>query len=188
MNKNVAEMNASGLFATGRITSRRRDGDWNVRIDGKAAPARKAAGCLLEPGKGDLALLVRADDGKVFVVQVLERGGEDVATVTLPGKATVVAGQGDGELAIKAGELVLSGGVFRTAFKRVSSIAGVVESKAELLRETFRRRYEDIADVKDSSLGRLRCVVAGLLSMRGHTVDVKARKRMRLDGDSVDIG
>lgn len=187
MNETIALMNGAGLFATGVVSVRRKDGTLAVKSEGKTVPAAKAAGCLLEPAKGDLVLLVRAEDDRRFVVQVLARG-ESRAEVNLPDGAVLSAGGGGGELEIRAGELSLVGGLLKTAYKRVSAVAGIVEAKAELMRETYRRRYEDVEEVKDSRLGRLRCVVEGLLSLRGQTVDARAKKRMRLDGDSVDIG
>lgn len=188
MDKTVARQAEGCAFLTGVVKAAMRNGNFRMRLDGADVTARKSAGCLLEPGKGDKALLIRSEEGGYYVVDVLERASESGALLRLPARSSIRAGDGSGELEIRAGELNLGGGVFKTVFKRVANVAGVVESKAELLRETVRRRYEDVEEVKDSRFGRLRCVVGGLLSLRGKVVEAKAEKRMKIDGESVDIG
>lgn len=185
--RECVESTAAGL-AAGRVLSDRRDDVWTIDVDGEAASAAKAAGCLLDPEKGDLVLLAMTQHGRCYVIQVLERAGDGVAAVRLPGKSVLTAGGGEGELEIRSASLSLAGTALRSAFKRFSAAYGVLEAKADLWREQSRRRYEDVEDVRESRIGRLRCLVGGLLSLRGRTVDVKAEKRLKLDGDAVDIG
>ncbi len=171
-NKNLAEIAAGSLY-TGRIVGHAPEGAWRVRTDAGPLIARCSDGCLLAPGKGDLALVISSGQDGYFIIQVLEKK-EGRAVVALPENTEMRAGSGDGKLAICSGELSLSGGLLKTLFKRVATAAGVVENKAELLRETYKRRYEEVKEVKDSKLGRWRCLVDALLSLRGESVDVKS--------------
>lgn len=160
---------------------------WTVTVDAEECIAARAAGCLLVPSEGDLVLLADAGGRGVFVVQVLTRADDQAALVQLPSVSSVSAGE-NGRLDIGAGEMSLTGGGLTSRFKRVTASAGVVEETAELMRERYGRHYEEVREVRDTRLGRLRCLVGGLLSLRGRRVDVKAEKRLKLDGEGVDIG
>lgn len=189
MTETTSETVGTAALSTGKILKSSRKNGPRVRVDGKNLQAKLAAGCLLEPAAGDLALTARTENGDVYIIQILERAGSGEAILRLPETGKIVAGQkGEGKLRLRAGEIDVEGGFLKSAFSRVAMAARTVECKAELMRERYRRRYEDVEEVKDSHLGRLRCLVGGLLSLRGENVDVRAKKRAKIDGDSVDIG
>lgn len=175
-------------IATGRVLGKTRQGAWRICVGENRHNATRAAGCLLEPVKGDLVLTACTENETVFIIQILERNDDAAATIQLPRTSALLAGKGKGRLRIEAAEVSMSGGLFRSTFKRVVSLAEAVEARAELLRERYARRFEEVEGVKDSKIGRLRCLASGLLSFRGKTIDVKADERTKIDGGTVDIG
>ncbi len=191
MTESILEAVAGAALSTGRVAGTLAKGAFRVETgDGKKRRALLSAGCLLEPGAGDLVLLVKSEQDGFFIVQVLERsGGPDrEATLRLPEASRLRAGGGTGTLSFEAEEVNFRGGVFRQVFKKIALAAETLEAKAELLREVYNRRHEDVATVKDSRVGRLRCLVGGLFSLRGETVDIKAEKRVKIDGKNIDVG
>ncbi len=191
MRENILETWSGAALSTGRITGCSAGGGFRVQIDGgRKLRARLSAGCFLEPGRGDLVLLVLAGEEDYFIIQVLERaaGTEAEATLRLPEASRLTAGRSGGRLTLEAAEVNLRGGIFRQAFKKITLAAELMEAKAGMLREVFNRRHEDVGEVKDSRIGRLRCLVGGLFSLRGETVDLKAEKRMKIDGKKIDVG
>lgn len=189
MNDITKPASTAASLATGKVLGKSRNGVWRVKVGDVTHSAVLAAGCFLEPAKGDMTLVACTETNGAYIIQVLERSAEAAATLQLPRTSALMAGaKGAGRLRIEASELALEGGVLRTAFRRVVSLAETVENRAGMLRERYARRFEEVEGVKDSKIGRLRCLVGGLLSLRGDMVDVKAEKRVKVDGEAVDIG
>lgn len=180
------EKYSTAALRTGVIEGVSSEGGWVVATDLGRSRAQKAAGCLLDPEQGDVVLFADLGKGGLYIIQVLIREEKEGSRFVFPSGSTVTADGGG--LGIEAGNLSLSGDSLVSHFKRVSTSAGVVDESAELMRERYGRHYEEVRDVRETRLGRLRCLVSGLLSLRGKRVDVKARKRLKLDGEGVEIG
>ncbi len=191
MTESILETLPGRALSSGRVAGTLARGAFRVEMeDGKKRRARLSAGCFLEPGAGDLVLLAQAGKEGLFIIQVLERCGNSSAeaTLRLPEASRLTAGRSGGKISLEAEEVNFRGGLFRQAFRKVTLAAETLEAKAELLREVYARRHEDVATVKESRIGRFRCLVGGLLSLRGGSVDLKAEKRVKIDGENIDVG
>ncbi|MBW7983724.1 DUF3540 domain-containing protein [Enterobacillus tribolii] len=88
------------LQTSGRVADILSDGSLIVESAGRGWHCRRAASCLLTPESGDVVLLARSDDDKLWLLAVLER-----AQPELTAQLSV-----NGDLAISArGGLTLSG-------------------------------------------------------------------------------
>lgn len=184
----VENTTAAGL-RTGKVLARRRSERWLLETPAGKVTATRAAGCLLEPGIGDLLLVAVAEDGRWFILQVLERGdAARPARLLAPEKSVLLAGDGAGELSLRAGEVAFEGRTLTSRFDRIVTVARSAETRVERWLLECKRAYERATELRESRLGRLRCLVGGLLSLRGAAVDVTAERKLKLDGDSVDVG
>lgn len=189
MSDTTRDATTAASLATGKVLGKDGSGVWRVAVGDVRHDATLAAGCILEPAKGDTVLVACSEAGAVYIIQILERPDDAAATLRLPRTSAFLAGgDGEGRLRVEASEVAVSGGILRSTFRRVVSLAESVEVRAGVLREHYARRFEEVDGVKDTKLGRLRCLVGGLLSLRGDTVDVRAEKRAKIDGEAVDIG
>lgn len=134
-----------------------------LQVDGKAGclvempdgpvVCRKAAGCLLDPGEGDLVLvsLPAGDEGRCWILSVLERASvEEPATVTLHEGVMLAASKGrlslyseketilqaQGRLSLSADTMDLSAGTANWFIRSLSMVGGRIESVWEKARQT----------------------------------------------------
>ncbi|WP_051356457.1 DUF3540 domain-containing protein [Azorhizobium doebereinerae] len=184
----------------GRVVALAGDGAVRVAAGEADRPARRAAGCLVEPAVGDLVLLATAGADS-FVLSVLDRLLPGEAALSVPGADSVrlaapqLALVGTREVAIDGGSVA----VRARAFTLVGRLASFV---ADHLRITARRR-EVVADTSAEQAGSRTVVVrdtdvleagtrvetvAGISSASAATAVMVAKEDLRFDGKRVTVG
>ncbi|WP_297906414.1 DUF3540 domain-containing protein [Thiomonas sp.] len=180
----------SVTLARGTVVQADDDG-CRVLCEHRSLAARPAASCLLRPRAGDDVLLLLGEPSPV-VLAVLVRE-HDHGSVRLPGGAEL---QGDP-------------GVLRLRTQRLDMRCGTVELRASELRALFGRLQasgrEWIARLERSLLelgdsvrrvrgldetqaAQQRVRVEGRLHMQCGDASLVARRRVRVDGDQIDLG
>lgn len=193
-----------------------RAGDWLLL--GAPTPvsrARRAESCLLEPERGDMVLVCHGQPGTAFIVAVLSRPRAAEATLTMPPRATRRSRGGElrveaacigldaGEsLNLSAPELAASAlrmdlGVdhLRMCASEVEARLGVVSTLARRISTTALRmvhRARDsfrwIGGVDETRAGRVRWKVDARLQLDAEHAEIKARGRVHIDGEHIDLG
>ncbi|MFK3889899.1 DUF3540 domain-containing protein [Sphingomonas sp. NPDC079357] len=162
-------------------------------VDGRAC--RAAASCLVEPGAGDLALLVDADD--LWVVAVLVASGSRPLQLAAPhvaleaesARIEVAALETRGrrwsavhdELQATAGTLTVC----------VGAVHGVVTRLSTWVRDAFAwrgRSIRDVEEVETVRCGQFDVAARDLLALSAHTGIVTARGLMKIDGEQITVG
>jgi hypothetical protein len=197
----------------GRVA--RSDGDHYVVRTGRGElAATRAASCLLEPGAGDLVLLVRSSTEGCYVLSVLERGS---------GRARVSFGAdvelcSDGELSLRGdrGVRVLSEGGIELLSKRLAAVARegkfvlrslsllseglhaetgklkflsqAVEATVERLSAKFGNVYRKVEELEQVRAGQLHLRVDGNLDLRGKNSLLTAERLVKLNADQIHMG
>lgn len=145
-----------------------------------------AAGCLLQPAVGDIAL-VSIMNGTGYVLTVLERADNN--------HVAVLAVQGDTRLQVQNGKLEIAcqdmdvrGGRLTTRWNQRTDIAiehleYAARSEAYLGKSTRR-----ISGHEETSADSSRSVVQNDWTTLAGTATVVGKDRMVVDGDSVQIG
>jgi hypothetical protein len=187
-----------------------------VRAGTSVLLARRAAGCLLEPGPGDTVLVSIGARGEAFVLCVLERAAEVPPVVGVPGGFTLAAGEGavdvqgrrvniaatesigveagevrmrsEGETYIRAGRLSLAGDVLTKAFETVRTTAGAVERSLGRLVERIANVYRRVDEAEDSRVGRYRLNVTGNMRLRAKNASLEAQEDVAVDGRKIHLG
>ena len=183
-------------------------GDTYFVADGASlSRTERAAGCLLEPQLDDLVLLSINSMGTSYILTVLERQGNDPAIVSVEGDLVIhsergnLSLQGSQSLNLVSSEIHLSAASARMQFadfafagtlvtgcaRHLRMVCETVESKATRVVERVNRLYRRVGD-EDSRLGRFRCRVRGRFSVRAEDASIDAEKRMRLNGDKIELG
>lgn len=177
--------------------------------------AARAAGCLLEPQPGDLVLAAVSTGSGAYITTVLERGAaSEEARLGLPAKTVVEAEQ---ELTLRAHELSAVGResasleapacsvttvVGQARFERFSmigiqvkaklaelkSVIGSIDTTADRMVQRLSRSYRRIRDFEDNRIGRWRCLVDELFSVRSKESSLTAEKQVKIDADKISLG
>jgi hypothetical protein len=175
-----------------------------------------AAGCLLQPEIGDLALISVAD-GQGYILTVLERGApEAIARIEVPGSLRLSVPEGRLEVEVAQGVALDAGQALSlrareaaVAFEQAEIASGSLRMAGETLHTSWTSRTDvsgtrldvathgethlahsvrRIAGHEDVSAGSLRQTVAEDWSVQAATADLKARDRVAVDAGSVQIG
>jgi hypothetical protein len=155
--------------------------------------AERAAGCLLRPQAGDRVLVAFTGEN-AWVLSVLERAHpEDAATLELPEKSTLAAGQLNVEartaLQLSSPVMAFSGRLLAQSFDFLRSAAVRIVEIAVHRRGRYGKHLEETRDMRELSAGRLRVESRHSARLEAENVDIKARKLLDMDaGDLVKLG
>jgi hypothetical protein len=171
------------------------------------ARADRAASCLLEPQQGDYVLVSETCFRACYILTVLERQCSKPATVSVEGN--LILESQDGNLSLNGGQslnlvtpeiriqaskgrirfrdFTFSGTVVTTWAKQLRAVYATVETRADRAVERVNRLYRRIRD-EDSRFDRLSCRVKGRFGLRARDASLDAEKRMRLNGDKIELG
>lgn len=193
------------------------DGDrFNALTPEGAVWVTRAAGCLLQPEVGDVAL-VSLVAGQGYVLTVLERGAPDsAARVTVPGDLALSLPAGRLDIDASGGVMVQAGPAFSLTSEQACLVfteADVachrlhshgVEAHTNWTRRTdvcsehleiatraeahLGESYRRIAGHEDVTLGSQRTQVVEDWSVRSRSAELKAQDRVAVDAASVQIG
>jgi hypothetical protein len=194
-----------------------RDGQrYAALTDEGASWVSPAAGCLLQPEVGDLALLSLAG-GQGYILTVLERGTpEAVAHIELPGSLRLSLPHGTLELQAAQGVALDGGAALSLSAQQASASFTQADMSCDHLRvagQSLHTRWNTRTDVsgtrmdiathsethaaesvrriaghEDVSAGSLRQSVADDWSVQAGSADLKARDRVAVDAGTVQIG
>lgn len=198
----------AGPFVTGRVLAVDLDaGELDLDLAGQTRRARVATGCLVRPIETDRVLAFCADD-EVFVLQVLERGGPNYATLALPGHGNLaiegetVSLKARQRLALKADSVDLQARTLAFIADKTTwlskALTGIVERwrisarshevSADTLTEKALTRIA-VIDRLDSLRAESRSVkVAGIASETAQSKVIAVVDDLRMDGKRITMG
>ncbi len=159
--------------------------------------ARRAAGCLLGPERGDKVLVYLAPED-CHVLSVLEKHS-DQGTLLLPEHTEVAAAQ---TLSLKADNMhvssrtctvtaalvQLTGTLLRQTFASVQTRAGRLVHQAGRHFAFFDRLFTRVRDVQETEAGRVRLRAEESLRVRARNTDVRSEESVLVDGRTIKIG
>jgi hypothetical protein len=194
-----------------------RDGArFGALTDEGASWVAPAAGCLLQPEIGDLAL-ISVSAGQGYILTVLERGTpESIARIEIPGSLRLSVPEGRLEIAAAGGVSMDAGPSLSIQAREASAAfehADVASQSLRMTGEVLHTTWTSRTDVSDTHLdiathgethlvqsvrriagheevtaGSMRQTVTEDWSVRSATADLKARDRVAVDAGSVQIG
>ena len=179
-----------------------------VETGGLVRGSVRAAGCLIEPEIGDTVLVYTEPDGTAYILSVLVRAGTGPAVLPLPDGASFRAGDGgfrieSPDVTVAAGKnisvsapagkaafgtLSVRGAALDTVWNSVKSAARTVDSAAERVVQTCTRLYRTVEEFEESRIGRLRCLVSGLLFFRSKDASMDAERTVKINGEKIHLG
>ncbi len=183
------------------------DNKYVVAISQQRVIAVRAVGCLLVPEGGDMVLLAEGPANRGYILSVLHRAADRPARVCLP-PDTVVAAKG-GDLLLQADEAIslsasdlgfyadngvaelretnFTGNRVEISINSLSAFWQTVEQRVDRVFERISQLYRRIGS-EDSQLGQVHCSVDENYSVEAEEVSIEADKRLRLDGERVELG
>ena len=159
--------------------------------------AERAAGCLLTPRSGDVALVALLSDGEAWVTCVLSRADGE-AEIEFPEK-TSLRGQ---ELSIESEKtslsarsislegtiLSLGGGILLQGFAAVQTAARRVGEHIARKEGRYGELCERTEGLDERSAGRMRVKSETSYRLRAENADVRAEAMLDLDGEKIKVG
>ncbi|MEW6262841.1 MAG: DUF3540 domain-containing protein [Thermodesulfobacteriota bacterium] len=170
-------------------------------------PARQAAGCLLEPRPGDLALVSLDGDGRSYILNILERDDRAPARLRFPGDVTLAAPEGSVSLAARAG-LHLSGRTFslraqeaearievfslvgrfwHAQMERAKIVGHTLDSIFHRLVSRLHSSYRYVEDHEEVQAESMRYLVDGTMTIQTHNTIHTAEEHIKLDADQIHL-
>lgn len=180
-----------------------------------ARRAKRAAGCLLVPARGDVVLTASSQRG-VWVLTVLERDEREEARLRVEGDVRVELPSGS--LAVSAREgvelasggamamvapavsvhapegtlsierLSLLGGAVEVDVAKVRVAAGAIDQTVERVTQRVKRVMRFVEDFEELRAGRIDYVAKTLLSLHGRGSAVTADELVKVDAAQVHVG
>lgn len=155
--------------------------------------AKQAASCLIRPFRNDQVLVAGLDDGRWYVLSILERADESSTVLELRGSASVTSDDGSLRLSGKDAVEIQSPNRVSVSTDRVSVRARGAELLLDGLEYLGKRVTLDIAGVS-SRIGTLETTanrisqwarqvhrtVEGTERLRAGQLDFRARKHLRM--------
>ena len=176
--------------------------------------AEKADGCLVTPQPGD-QVLAAWDQDAAYILNVVKQAASQAATpidikgnleLKVEGDLNLNAGRinmdGDEEVKIRTSRLDLffakGKSVFGAFQYRGESALGWIDVlktaarqadfTAERLMQRVVRHYRRIQDFEDSRVGRFNLMVNSLFSVKSKSASIKAKDKVKVDGDRILLG
>ncbi len=181
---------------TGMVTACH-EGAYTINLASKQVSARRAAGCLLAPQKGDRVLLLNEQERHFHILNVLERESSP-ATLDFEHEVRLQAPKvsilGDEQIALQGGDLRLHGVSGSFAFlrcdlaakdfrTRIHSVTASVVSVAQRVVKSLRIVGEERVRAR-----RQQTVVKGRWSMHAEDAEMTADNDVKVDGEHVLLG
>jgi hypothetical protein len=142
----------------------RRDGTgWLIRTRMTELVARRAASCLLDPAVDDLVLITGTDDGRNYILAVLERARPAVMRITLDANTALIAEHGTLSVRANGGIRLLSDGpigVIGRSLHLMADEGTLIVQSLSLLSKLVRidaSKASLVANVVESIADRLHC-------------------------------
>lgn len=198
----------------GQVTGRKEESWFVLTDDGRVLGAQKADGCLLTPELQDRVLLAEDGSDEGFILNVLVKSGVR-SDVVLPGNGTIRAG--DGDLALKADNIIvngqksasfaapevsLTGVTARTSFlffsfltqtleARVGKAATMIETLDTVcgrLTERLKTSFRWIENFEQTKAGRISTIVKERFAVRARHASLLTEEEVTIDGKKIHLG
>ncbi len=178
-------------LAQGRV-ERARDGICRVRCGTRRFATRIAASCLLMPRAGDEVLLAMLPERAPVVLAVIARD-EDLGTLRLPGGARLLGEASTlrlqaARLDVHCAALGLRALEVRACFGRMQAVGrewlGRLGRSLMDLGDSVRR----VRGLDESHAAQQRMRVDGRMQLQCGDAGIAARRRVRIDGEHIDLG
>ena len=178
-------------------------------------PAQKADGCLMAPGEGDQVLVALSGPGEAYILNILKRAHtSDPARIVLDGD-TALQARGDLEFQarqvrvgatetvslktravdlsclngrVRFGELDLKGLRATWRVDGLCLLTRTLETVADRIHEKAKRVFRRIEEFEDTRAGRMRVWIKDHFSVQSKSASIKARERLKMDGDKILLG
>jgi hypothetical protein len=191
------------------------DGDYIVEAPSGVYRLRRAAGCLLEPGPGDEVLFWEKSSDAGYILCVLEKKPGQGNVMSLMGNLSFQIREGDlsinadgveiagsrkisldaPELGVNAGQARIAvsrlgyiGKIFEGACEKIHLTAHVLDSVVERLTQRAKSSFRWVTEMEQVQAGRIRTVVAETWSVISRKAEVKAKDRVKIKGEKIDLG
>ncbi len=176
----------------------------------------RAVSCLVEPKLDDTVLVAAADDGRAWVLAVLDRDDRQTTRVAVEGDLelrlrdgsfTVAAQNGVGivagqEVSVVSGRFHLNavngsvalqrltyvGRLLHSEIERVKSFADTLDSVLGRLSQRVKRSYRTVEELEQLKARQLDVQVETTMSLRGENTLVTAEKLVKVDGEQIHLG
>lgn len=187
-----------------------------VHTDSAIYQARRSVSCLLEPLVGDKVLLVTDTEGGDYVLAVLERAADQLATLNLPGDTQISAQAGRlslsardgigmasaGEIAMQSGslkvealkgevtvhDLSLVGEAWRSCVDRVKSVGKTFDSILERCHQRVSRSYRVVDEMDQVKAGQIDYQADSSLQLHAKYTLMTADELVKVDGEQIHLG
>jgi len=178
--------------------------------------ARRAASCLVEPAVGDEALLAVSEDGRLYVLALLERASPETTTIQVEGDLALRSASGRVELSAKdgiglttPGDLRAGVGAFQlqadeaALFVRSLAYAGrdlvgrvrtakLAGDKLDGVWQTVtahaRRVYRTVTESEHVRAGNLDTRCDGAIIMHADSTSITSEKLTKMDAAQIMMG
>ena len=183
-----------------------------LQANGSIRTARVAAGCLLEPGSGDLVLMSRQGQN-CFVLTVLEQAAQE-GRIRYPGALSIDTDQlvlrgrqrvhvvSEDRVQTDAPNMAMTGGSALLQWRRLDVtaeegvarihrarlISGVAEIFGKRIFQCARQVIRRVEDVETLHVGQLVQHIRKGITTRAHRVSLTSRKDMQVKGERIHMG
>lgn len=145
--------------------------------------ARQAMSCLITPEGGDRVLTIATGDGSHFVLHVLERSGDEVAELHVPGaerlrvrQPQIALDAADGITLRARNDIEVSAATGTLALNARNLFATVHDSLIQNVRHFVGKADQYLLDVKQ------------LLKMHAQHTLITAEQDVKVDGERISVG
>jgi hypothetical protein len=206
------ELEKLDLFG-GRVKMKDHNFFW-VETSRGLQKAGKSVSCLLEPSINDEVLLLFNHNGKSYILSVLERDQDVQSDILFEGDVSVTVKNGDldfsaRKLDLKGHNIALDskkldlrslcgkasindftflGRVFHGNIDAVTIISKMVTSITESLISKARESYRWIENLEQVKVGRLLYLARESLYLKGKRSSLMAEKKVKIDGEKINLG
>lgn len=186
---------------TGRVENR-----FRVDIDAELSTwALKADGCLLEPDKGDLVLIVEGGGSEAFILNVLVKDGVE-STIDLPGQAKIsgdsISLAARSFVSLEAPGVDLAGVTGTASFvdmrlraescrlqaRKASLVVRFFDSVMDRITQRVKNSFRTVEDTDTTTAGRIRTKVRQRFSLKAKHASVLTEEEVCVDGKQIRIG
>jgi len=213
---NVARMMHPHGRATQQVGRIETAGALVVQTDAGRHEAQRAVSCLVAPQAGDLVLASVLEDGRCYVLAVLERPGDDAAVVLEADGDLSIRPKGRLAVASQEGVTIASGGDVSVAsasvsvktldaslaadklgvvgrylyreIDRIKTVAGVIDDVAERISQRVQRLYRRTEDFEQVRAGKIDMVADQTMSLRGKNTLMTSEELVKVDGEQIHLG
>lgn len=215
MNEPARRLQQTAVQETGTVTAVD-DDHFTVRTSGGDYRATRARSCLLRPELNDFVLLASLDDGRSYVLAVLERQEEAPSTVAVDGDLTfevkrgrfsVAAQRGVGIASAKdvsvvsgsidvnavTGNVVMQrlsylGRYLASEVEKVKTFAGTLDQVLDRFSQRVKRSYRTVEELEQVRAERIDYSAKKNMSLRGHNTLMTAEQLVKVDGEQIHLG